>query len=124
MPGGEQRREFLQRDGNRLARSRRADGRYHVIALGTRRDRDARETVLGERIADDVRRAPDASERARRRVEIDDEAIRMEEIAGTRRRHVELDRSLVREIREVFGLAQDGIDGDVPILACLARVLL
>ena len=95
-----------------------------MISLGARRNRHAREAVLGERIADDVRRAPDASERARRRVEVDDEAIGMEEIAGKRRRHVELDRSLVREIREVLGLAQDGIDGDVPILASLARVLL
>jgi len=45
----------------------------------------------------------------------------MEEVARKRRRHVELDRSLVRQIREVFGLAQNWIDGDVPILACLAR---
>ena len=100
------------------------DRRYDVIALGARGDRHAGEAVLGERIADDVGGAPDASELARRRIEIDDEAIGVEEIGGTRRRHVELDRSLVRKIGEVFGFAQNGIDGDVMVLATLARMLL
>src|SRR5439155_13650656 len=72
----------------------------------------------------DVRSATDASEGARRRIEIDDQAIRMKEIGRTRGRHMELDRSLVRQVREVFRVAQDGIDGDVLILASLARMLL
>ena len=48
----------------------------------------------------------------------------MEEIGSARRRHVELDRALVREVREVFGLVHDGIDREVLVLASLARVLL
>ena len=80
--------------------------------------------MFSQRIADDVRGAPDASERAGWRIEIDDEAVGVEGIGGARRRNVELDRTLIREIRNVFGAAQDGIDGDVPVLAALAAVLL
>src|SRR5205807_2177022 len=84
LHGGEERGELLQRDGQRLGRSRRPDRRYDVIALRARRDRHAREAVLGERVTHDVRSATDASEGARRRIEIDDQAIRMKEIGGTR----------------------------------------
>src|SRR5207249_429201 len=97
--------------------------RYDVIALGARRDRGAREAVLAQRVADDVSRPPDAGELARRRIEIDDVAIGMEEIDRTRGRHVELDRSLVREVGEVLRFAQDGIDGDVLVPASLGRML-
>src|SRR5258705_467741 len=58
------------------------------------------------------------------RIQIDDQAIGVEEVVRARGGHVELDRSLVREVGEVLGMAQDGIDREVAILASLARVLL
>src|ERR1700737_911527 len=60
---------------------------------------------------------------AGRRGEIDDQAIRVDEIGSARRRDVELDRTLVREVREMFRLAPDGIDREVLVLSSLARVL-